>query len=173
MSRSDAMAEAIIDETRFFTELIPVAGADSETGLNVMRAGRLLLDRTADYLRRAGMSEAQFNVLVVLESAPDGLVMCEVARRMLVSRAGMSGVVKGLEGKGWVSRHPVPGDARAWRLTATASGLAALEAVLPEHFSHVHWAMSCLSNTEKADLIRILTRLRGHLVAGRAAAGRR
>lgn len=169
MNRSDAIA----DEARFFTELIPVEGIDSEVGLNIIRAGRLLSDRTADYLRRAGMSEAQFNVLVVLESAPDGLVMCEVARRMLVSRAGMSGVVKGLEAKGWVRRLPVPGDARAWRLVATPEGVAALEAVLPEHFAHVHWAVNCLSDSEKAALIRILTRLRGHLVEGRRAAGKR
>ncbi len=165
-------SDAVRDEERFFTELIPAAGVDSEVGLNLIRAGRLLQDRHADSLRGAGMTEAQFNVLVVLESAADGLNMCDVARRMLVSRAGMSGVVKGLEAKGWIGRHPVPGDARAARLKITEAGLAALEGVMPGHFDYVHNAVACLNDDEKQTLIRLLSRLRGHLVQARAACGK-
>ncbi len=165
-------SDAVRDEARFFTELIPAEGVDSELGLNIIRAGRLLQDLHADALRDAGMTGAQFNVLVVLESAMDGLNMCDVARRMLVSRAGMSGVVKGLEAKGWIGRHPVPGDARAARLKITDAGLAALSAVLPSHFDYVHHAVNCLNDDEKQTLIRLLSRLRGHLIAARAACGK-
>ncbi len=165
-------SEAIRDETRFFKELVPVEGTDSELGLNIIRAGRMLLDRISDCLRKADMSESQFNVLVVLESSPKGLNMCEVARRMLVSRAGMSGLVKGLEAKGWVSRHPVPNDARAACLKITPAGVAAFEAILPTHFEHVHRGVNCLTEAEKLDLIQVLTRLRGHLAEERAASGK-
>ena len=164
-----AKTDPIHDEARFFTELIPVAGIDSEVGLNIIRAGRLLSDRTVGYLRAAGMSEAQFNVLVVLEGLEDGLMQTEVARRMLVSRANISGVVKGMLAKGWIFRHPVPGDRRAARLTVTEAGMAVLEGVMPAHFDHVHRAMACLDEPDKRQLIDLLTRLRGHLAAERAA----
>lgn len=163
-----AKIDPIHDEARFFTELIPAEGVDSEVGLNIIRAGRLLSERTG-YLRDAGMSEAQFNVLVVLEGLVDGLMQTEVARRMLVSRANISGLVKGMLAKGWIFRHPVPGDRRAARLTVTEAGMAVLEGVMPAHFDHVHRAMACLDEADKRQLIDLLTRLRGHLAAERAA----
>jgi len=161
--------DAIANEARFFTDLIPAAGVDSELGLNIIRAGRLLSDRAANYLRGVGMSEAQFNLLIVLEGVESCLMQTEVAQRMLVSRANICGLVKGMLAKGWIASHPVADDRRATRLTLAKEGAAILEAILPGHFEYVHQGMEPFSDDEKKQLITLLTRLRGHLVAQRSA----
>lgn len=155
-------------ERAFFKELIPAAGPDSEVVLNMVRASDLLyahLDRT---FRAHGMSEAQFNVLVALEDQENGMTMVEIARRMLISRAGISGLVRGLEKKGWVERAQCPEDARAFRIRLTGAGRGALDGVLPDHLSAVREAIGPLPDADKQRLITSLTRLRGHLACLRA-----
>jgi len=167
---NDLTNAAAEDEACFFKELIPAVGADSEVGLNIIRAADFLFDRARRVLAPFGMSEPQFNVLAVLETVPEGLTMCEMARRMLISRAGMTGLVKGMEAKGWIARGKVPGDARAVCLRITPAGLAILEQIMPNHLRSVEETVGdCFSDTEKAELIRLLTRLRGHLAEWRAA----
>ncbi|MDH5526200.1 MAG: MarR family transcriptional regulator [Nitrospirota bacterium] len=155
-------------ESAFFRDLIPAAGRDSEVVLNLIRAAGLLFAHLDRNFRAHGMSEAQFNVLVALEDHDNGMTMVEIARRMLVSRAGMSGLIRGLEGKGWVVRAQCPEDARAFRIQLTEAGHLALGRVLPAHMQSVAEAVAFLPAGDKASLIGILTRLRGHLACLRA-----
>lgn len=163
---------AVHQERAFFRELIPVAGIDSEVALNIIRAGHFLLGDLAGNLRAHGMSEAQFNVLVVLEDVPEGLTMAQIARRMLVSRAGVSGVVRGLADEGWVVCHPCPEDARAVRVCLAAAGRERLESFLPGHLERVRDLVgTCYSRRDKETLVRLLTRLRERLAERRTRRG--
>jgi DNA-binding MarR family transcriptional regulator len=160
-------------ERAFFEELLPVAGIDSEMALNIIRAGDFLLAELAGHARANGLSEAQVNVLVSVEDLPEGLTMAQIARRMLVSRAGVWGVVRGLEDKGHVATRRCPEDARAVRVRITPAGRAVLEAMQPEHLRLVHALVGdCMSKPEKEDLVRLLTRLREHLAERRTRKGR-
>ncbi len=156
-------------ETRFFKELIPAAGINSEVILNLIRCADFLSNQVADNLRRQGLGMSQLDVLVVLEAVPDGLTMVEIARRMLVSRAGVTGLVKAMQREGWVERREVKNDARAVCIRLTAQGQSKLDAVLPSHLATVQTAVGeALSTTEKQDLVATLTRLRGHLATLRS-----
>lgn len=150
--------------------MIPASGPDSEAALNVIRAGNFLLRQFSANFRSHGLSEAQFAVLVALEDEREGLSMADIARRMLVSRAGMSGVIRGMEAKGWVARRDDRADARAVRISLTEDGCAQLARVLPDHLALVKQMVGgCLAPPEKQQLIRLLTRLRGHLAERWAA----
>jgi DNA-binding MarR family transcriptional regulator len=165
----DAVRDAVREERAFFRDLIPVAGIDSEAVLSIVRAGHFLQVELGANVRRHGLSEAQVNVLVAVEDLADGLTIAQIARRMLVSRAGMVGVVRGLEARGLVACRPCPEDARALRVRITPAGQAALDALLPAHLDLVGQLVgSCFTRPEKEDLVRLLTRLREHLAARRA-----
>lgn len=167
-ARDGVTRESIEDEGRFFRDLVPAAGIDSEVALNVIRAGHFLLDGFAANFRTHGMSDAQFNVLVALEDAEDGRSMAEIARRMLISRAGVSGIVRGMTDKGWLRSRPCPGDARAVRVSLTPAGRLALERVLPSHLALVRALVGDgYTGREKQTLVRLLTRMRERLAARR------
>jgi len=169
---ASARAEAARREEGFFEELLPVAGLDSEVALNIVRAGHFLHAAFAQNARDHGLSDPQVNVLVAVEDLSDGLTMAQIARRMLVSRAGVLGVVRGLEGRGWVTTRPCPADGRALRVRITPAGQAMLDGLLPAHLRLVDALVGdCFTKPEKDDLVRLLTRLRAHLATRRA--GRR
>lgn len=164
-----AVATAVREERAFFRDLIPVAGVDSEAALSIVRAGHFLHAAFAANARAQGVSEPQVNVLVAVEDRPEGRTMAEIARCMLVSRAGILGVVRGLEEKGYVTSAPCPDDARALRVRITAPGQAVLDGMLPHHLALVDELVGrCFSREEKADLVRLLARLRERMAARRA-----
>ncbi|MFQ5509378.1 MAG: MarR family winged helix-turn-helix transcriptional regulator [Leptospirillia bacterium] len=163
------MAQPEVVEEAFFRELIPAAGINSEVMLNIVRAGNFLFDELAENFRAHGMSAAQFGVLVALEDADEGRTLADIARRMLVSRAGMTVLIRGLEHKGWIVRTPDPEDARAVRVRLGEAGKKRLAEVLPGHLERVEDMIgSCFTADEKKQLVRLLTRLRGSLAARRA-----
>jgi DNA-binding MarR family transcriptional regulator len=164
-----AVATAVHEERAFFRDLIPVAGVDSEAALSIVRAGHFLLGAFAANARAHGVSEPQVNVLVAVEDRPEGRTMAQIARCMLVSRAGILGVVRGLEEKGYVTCTPCPEDARALRVRITPAGQAVLDRMLPVHLALVDDLVGrCFTRAEKEDLVRLLTRLRERMAARRA-----
>jgi MarR family 2-MHQ and catechol resistance regulon transcriptional repressor len=166
---SGAVAEAVRDEERFFEELLPVSGLDSEVALNIVRAGHFLESAFSANARTHGLSDAQVHVMVAVEDLSDGLTMAQIARRMLVSRAGVLGVVRGLEGRGWVTTRKCPDDARALRVRITPDGQAVLDTMLPAHLRLVHDLVGeCFTKPQKEELVRLLTRLRAHMATRRA-----
>jgi len=164
-----AVRDPARDEERFFEDLLPVSGLDSEVALNIVRAGHFLESAFAANARAHGLSDAQVHVLVAVEDLEGGLTMAQIARRMLVSRAGVLGVVRGLEGRGWVTTRKCPDDARALRVRITPAGQAVLDTMLPAHLRLVHDLVGeCFTKPQKEDLVRLLTRLRAHMATRRA-----
>src|ERR1700740_2055486 len=109
--------------------------------MSAVRAGRVtdhpgdLLKRAqaplnaamADVLREHGSTLAQYAVLTALEEEP-GLSNADLARRAFVTPQTMNQVLRELEQKGWVTRHPHPGHARIRQAHLTQTGRAVLRA---------------------------------------------
>jgi DNA-binding MarR family transcriptional regulator len=72
------------------------------------------------------MSLPQFRVLGLVARAPERAN--ELARQAAISRPSLTGVLDGLEARGWVRRRDVDGDRRGVELEVTAAGLRALDA---------------------------------------------
>ena len=81
--------------------------------------GSRVLERALD-----DMTLPQFRVLSLIASSPERASL--VAERAAVSRPSLTGILDGLEGRGWVQRVTVEGDRRGVSLEVTPEGAAAL-----------------------------------------------
>ena len=89
--------------------------------------GARVLERSLD-----DMTLAQFRVLGLIASSPERA--SRLAERAAVSRPSLTGLLDGLEARGWVERHDVAGDRRGVNLQLTRAGASA--------FRHAEKAMA-------------------------------
>src|SRR3954452_9310803 len=68
----------------------------------------------------------QFRILGLIARAPERAN--HLARQAAISRPSLTGLLDGLEARGWVRRREVDGDRRGVTLEVTAAGRTALEA---------------------------------------------
>src|SRR3954469_14292619 len=71
------------------------------------------------------MTLPQFRVLGLIARAPERAN--HLARQAAVSRPSLTGVLDGLEARGWVRRRDVDGDRRGVELDVTPAGRTALD----------------------------------------------
>lgn len=88
-------------------------------------------------LRPLQLTVPQYSCLEVLAQRP-GLSNAELARATFVTRQAMSGVLRGLQDRGLVSRPPTASHGRALPTQLTASGL-----------QHLHAASSAVRAVER------------------------
>ena len=149
------------DEMAFVQDAI---GSDLDTMVvhNLLRTHTRLESLLDADLRRMDMTGAQLNALLVLRSAPpEGMVMNEIGRQLVVTRSNVTGLVDRLERQGLVTRQ-AHSDRRATLVRLTAEGLEAIDRTVPGHVRMLAGLTQCLSEAEKQSLIRILTKLRRH-----------
>jgi DNA-binding MarR family transcriptional regulator len=105
-------------------------------------------------LREHGATLSEYAVLTALAEEP-GLSNADLARRAFVTPQTMNQVLRELEHKGWVSRHPHPGHGRILQAELTADGRRVL--------GGCHQAVS---GVEERMLAGLDPAGRGQLVAG-------
>ena len=93
-----------------------------ELVVNTVRASNALLRASRRVFKPFGLSEAQFNVLHILQDAGDHLSQRELSDILIVDRSNVTGLIDRMEKAEWVQRQPVPGDRRAYRVTLTFEG---------------------------------------------------
>lgn len=93
--------------------------------------GRLLRSHLAEQTERAGLSESQLSLLwTCLLAAPDGLSQNELAQRLMVSPALVSGLVEQLRRRRLLSGQRDKADRRRQVWRATASGRTVVQEIL-------------------------------------------
>ncbi len=96
-------------------------------GYLLKRAQTALHAALAAALREHGATVAQYAVLAAVDEEP-GLSNADLARRAFVTPQTMNQILRELEHKGWVTRHPHPGHGRILQADVTQEGRAALRA---------------------------------------------
>jgi DNA-binding MarR family transcriptional regulator len=109
------------------TSAIPPGPVTDHPGYLLKRAQAALNAAMASALREHGATLSQYAVLTALDEEP-GLSNAGLARRAFVTPQTMNQVLRELEQKEWVARHPDPGNARILQADLTPAGHAALEA---------------------------------------------
>ena len=116
-----------------------------------MRTWRLFLEAHARLVNRlevelrdeTGMPLTWYDVLVQLAEAPDGrLRMQELARRVLISKSGLTRLVDRLCAAGYLTREADPGDGRGTLAVLTSKGRDALREAAPFHLAGVERAFA-------------------------------
>ena len=99
--------------------------------LQVLRTAESLWEASRVYFAQWDLSPAQFNVLNVLRSFPEGCSQMDLSRQLVTHRSNVTGLVDRLERRGLVRRRDVPGDRRAYAVQLTAAGQKLLQEILP------------------------------------------
>jgi DNA-binding MarR family transcriptional regulator len=130
------------------------------------------------YFARFGISGSQWGVLRNLNRAEQegqpGLRLKELSNRLLVRPPSVTGVVDRLERAGLVVRHESAADLRAKQVGLTGAGRQLVARILEVHEDQMQTVLAGLSETEQAELYRLLLLWRQHLerVVGGVCEGR-
>lgn len=131
-----------------------------ETTLFLMRVASDVLDGFAAHLQSHGTSQGRFLVMMLLDrNAESPLLPSELAEKIGVTRATITGLLDGLERESLVERRAHARDRRALTVHLTAKGAAFLEAMLPDHYRRIAALMSELDDDERRQLRHLLAKI--------------
>jgi len=104
----------------------------------LLRVHAAVVPKLARALDRVGLPISWYDVLLVLNAAPDRrLRMTELGARAVLSREQISRVVTELERAGLVERVPNPDDRRSAFATITSEGRKQLRAAAPVYLEAI------------------------------------
>jgi DNA-binding MarR family transcriptional regulator len=117
--------------------------------------------RLRDLEATAGvMSFPQARVMMVMNDAGSAHVrMGELSMKLGVTARNVTTIVDGLERDGLVARVPDPGDRRAIQLELTPKGQEHIAAVHAAQGELAEWFFAGLHATERAELLRLLSKI--------------
>lgn len=134
--------------------------------LVLLRTGSDLLTGFEITLSRHGLSQGRFLILIVMNRTPDKAVSpSELAEKIGVTRATMTGLLDGLERDKLIKRYAHPGDRRKIALQLTSKGRHRLEQMLPDYYDRIAKLMKNLSEDECQQLVELLGKVTAGLPA--------
>ncbi len=143
----------------------PFSHREHEAVLNVVFTGSLLVKEGNRLLQPFGITDVQFNVLMLLheQSAEGRINQTTLGNMLLVNRSNITGLIDRMEEAGFVRRIANPGDRRVNYVEMTEAGRKLVKRVHDTYYSRIREIMSDLSKAECNLLCRIMERIRDHL----------
>ena len=106
--------------------------------IRLLRASRLIEGVARERLKtQFDATLPRFDVMAALFRKPDGMLMSEISRFLMVSNGNVTGIVDRLVADGLVARSQRNGDRRTSFITLTRKGRAAFAAMAAAHESWV------------------------------------
>ncbi|MCE5249828.1 MarR family transcriptional regulator [bacterium] len=145
--------------------LKPFKSQGHETLLTVILTASLLVKEGQQLLRPYGLTEAQFNVLLLLKDQSENgmLNQTKLGSMLLVNRSNITGLIDRMEQAGMVKRIPDGDDRRVNLVQMTDEGRQLLANAEKIYFKRVNEITSVLSSNEFVHLTKILERIRKQL----------
>ena len=132
--------------------------------LRLMRVGNDVQAAVATQLERRGISLPRFVLLMQLMRAErQRLTPSELAEKAGVTRATVTGLLDGLEKRGWIKRCDHPDDRRSVIVQLTAPGTAFILEILPGHLGYITSLITGLAEPELLHLMETLERVERNL----------
>jgi DNA-binding MarR family transcriptional regulator len=138
---------------------MPAAEAERDLVVGVIQLANLLMRRLAPIFEKASVTPQQWAILAALADAQTPLTAAGLARKMLVSKQNMTGMVARLEQLGLAERHGDPNDLRSSRVQLTRRGRALVEKFRPAYEEWRSKLGGDLSERDLAALTRAVDRL--------------
>jgi DNA-binding MarR family transcriptional regulator len=128
--------------------------------INLWVLNGLMQARSNSWTRLEGYaSSASFNVLAVLHGAGQPLLPSTIAKRLLVSRPTISGILDSLEHQGLIRRTSHSSDGRMRLVEITARARQRVEASQLRLHRIEKEVFGSLSHEDQADFLRLLAQL--------------
>lgn len=136
-----------------------VNGCDSKDRLRLwirlLRSSRAIENELRERLRRRfDVTLPRFDVLAALHRAPDGMLMSELSRYLMVSNGNVTGIIDRLEADGQVVRARRDGDRRTSIVRLTEKGRTEFEAMAAVHET---WVDELLGDLVADDVEKLST----------------
>ncbi len=112
----------------------------------------------------------RFDLMAQLERSPDGLLLGDLSRRMMVSNGNVTGLVDRLAAEGLIERRVVKTDRRAARVVLTKAGRAQFQLMATAHGDWIGELVGGLDSSEQDLLWRRLGDLKASVRTAVAAA---
>ncbi len=126
--------------------------------IRLLRASRFIEGVTRERFKaQFNMTLPRFDVMAALYRQPEGMLMSEIARFLIVSNGNVTGIVDRLVAEGFVARSQRNGDRRTSFITLTRRGRAAFEAMAQEH---EHWIDELLGGVSARDAEQLSAKLK-------------
>ena len=105
---------------------------DRDLIAGVIQLGNLFARRLAPMFEKTNLTPQQWLILNVL-AADGAMTLAALARKMIVSKQNMTGMVDRLRNAGYLDRHHDPSDLRSARVVLTRRGRAVVEKLMPAY----------------------------------------
>ena len=131
--------------------------------MNLVFTADLLLKQISQLVQPFDLTPASGLVLSVLADSELPLPPNEIADRLIITRATVTGLVDSLERRGYVRRCPHQSDRRMILVEITETGRQVADAFRPIVHQHQKQWLEVLNETERQQLIDSLHRLQAVL----------
>ncbi|MGA1980484.1 MAG: MarR family transcriptional regulator [Sedimentisphaerales bacterium] len=134
--------------------------------LNIYYTASRLRRRAGEFLRRFGLTDVQFNLMMLLHhqsGTKGGLSQARLSDMMLVNRANITSLIDRMEKSDLVVRTTTPEDRRYNVVKLTAHGKKLLAQVELLYAREVKRIMAALEEAEQKRLITMLEKIRGSI----------
>jgi DNA-binding MarR family transcriptional regulator len=139
---------------------------EHEALLNIYYTASLLKKRADLFFRTFGLTDVQFNVMMLLvyqSGSEDGLSQAQLSDMMLVNRANVTTLVDRMEKASLVMRTSISGDRRTNIIKMTAKGKKLFAKAEPLYARQVQQVMSGVARPEQKKLIAVLEKVRANI----------
>ena len=113
---------------------------------------------SARHVRQMNLTPAQFDIIVTLGNTP-GMPFNQLAKKTLITKGTLTGIIDRLEAKGLVRREVPAGDRRSFRAVLTTAGEALFSDVFPAHAAYLRRAFAGAKPGELEQVTRLLRQL--------------
>ena len=127
--RSSALFDTLA--VRQYIDRMPDAERDLVSG--VIQLANLLTRRLGPIFERAKVTPQQWSILSMLAESESSMTLASIARKMMVSKQNMTGMMVRLEQLGLAERHDDPKDLRSSRVQLTRRGRALVDKLRPAY----------------------------------------
>ena len=133
--------------------------------VGVIQLANLLNRRLAPIFEKAKITPQQWAVLSVLGESDAPMTLAGLARKLLVSKQNMTGMVARLEQLGLAERSDDPNDLRSSRVQLTRKGRATVDKLRPAYSEWLGTLGKDVSERDLQSLTRTVDRLIAELEA--------
>lgn len=144
----------------------PIFLLPHEVLLNIYYTASYVKKEADDFFRSFGLTDVQFNVLMLLQHQSDsesGLSQAQISDMMLVNRANITTLIDRMEKAGLVCRTAAAGDRRCNIIVMTDKARLLMQQVEPLYAHRIQEIMAGFDDHQQQQIIRNMETIRGNV----------